>query len=96
MIIREASPVYKAAEVSGDACLKRDLPAGEGVFEGNGYGVEREALVGGIFFSVLLVADNRVPVLGQVHANLILSAGDEINLEQTELCGFLENSVRGV
>ena len=49
--------------------------SGEGMFEGNRVGMERQALVAFIFFAIAFIANHRMADIGEMHANLVLSAG---------------------
>ena len=66
------------------------------MLEGNRSGMECKALVPFMFFAVTLVADHRVANAGEMHADLVLAAGQKINFQQTKLFGPLEHSVSRV
>ena len=54
------------------------------MLEGNRSGMECKALVPFMFFAVTLVADHRVTDAGEMHADLVLAAGQKINFQQTK------------
>ena len=74
--------------------FKREHFAAEGVFEADRPGMKGQTLLGAGCFSILPVADNRVPDAGQMNPYLMLPAREQINLQQSAAPGLLEHFIR--
>lgn len=83
-------------EVGGCFGLEGHGFSAVGVVEGDGEGVEGDAVVGFVGGTVFFVADDGVSGFGEVNADLVFAAGNEIDFEQAEGGAFFDHTVGGV
>ncbi len=76
---------HEGMEKGRNLGFKGEHFAAEGVLEADRPGMKGQALLAFCSFSVLPVAHNRVPDAGQMHPYLVLSARQQINLQQAQL-----------
>lgn len=83
----------KPAEIGRYGRLEGNLFATERMNEGNGRGMQSETFVRSLASSISVVTNHRVPDAREMYSCLMLSPCQQVNFQQGELLGLLEDLI---
>ena len=86
----------QADEKLRDAGFKEHPSAVDRMGEGDRSGMQCQSAVGIVSPAVFFVPHDRMPLLRQMHPDLVFAAGQQMNVQQAESFGLFQDGVLGM